>query len=636
MGTITKGLIGKEDLAIQVTEGYPTETFDRTSSAGGTNTITKSPNIYKYLPGEVNARYYGDNTTSHATLSAAITAQGSNTRTIVLEPGTWTLTSALTIPSNIILKPLPGAVLDRVTFNLTINKLAPTGPFYWIDDTDSGTFALSAAATDWVYAEWFGVNTTPGTTDMTDAITSAINTNRHVRLLDTKYGHTGGLSVNNFGQIFEGSGKNDTISSDVSGTRLVKLSGTTDDLTQTGDYSIVRNLTIDNNSLGGDGLYVTSHYSTTSNINIVNQGATGYSLHSYSGNIANFDSISGYNMKVDTTLYSNFRHIWMVGGIGGYVLHVTACEKLTFDFFGFENSLDDVSIYVDTSYNVDFNGVKFESLTKYTDALIKVMTACRGINFKGVALGDTGDQDQELFILDGCFDISIRDLDIKDNAAAAVTAGRNMVVLKDTPRGIIIENVWIKVQNTFNFITASGTVGNNVYISNVVYQTGIGTNVWDTNRVTSINSNLLQTFGATGDAYIFINNSGNVNTNNLSSGDSITLIHCNNFTDAGGIACKIQQGLISSYQTVASHASLSALPNVGDVFYVTGTVNITSIGPVRAGREMTLLFAGILDVTHGNNLVLAGAANFTTAAGSTIRLLCNGTNWYEVSRSTNS
>ena len=46
-----------------------------------------------------------------------------------------------------------------------------------------------------------------------------------------------------------------------------------------------------------------------------------------------------------------------------------------------------------------------------------------------------------------------------------------------------------------------------------------------------------------------------------------------------------------------------------------------------------MIFDDVLTVTDGGNLKLAG--NFVTALGSTITLVCDGTNWYEISRSAN-
>jgi hypothetical protein len=51
------------------------------------------------------------------------------------------------------------------------------------------------------------------------------------------------------------------------------------------------------------------------------------------------------------------------------------------------------------------------------------------------------------------------------------------------------------------------------------------------------------------------------------------------------------------------------------------------------GQMVTLVFAGALTFTDGSNLKLAG--NFGTSADDTITLVCDGTNWYEVTRSAN-
>lgn len=82
---------------------------------------------------------------------------------------------------------------------------------------------------------------------------------------------------------------------------------------------------------------------------------------------------------------------------------------------------------------------------------------------------------------------------------------------------------------------------------------------------------------------------------------------------------------------VASAAALS-LPWHTPAVKVTGTTGITSIpaAQTQKGREVTLIFTGALTVTSGSNLILNG--NFTTAANSVLRLLSDGTNWYEVSR----
>lgn len=80
---------------------------------------------------------------------------------------------------------------------------------------------------------------------------------------------------------------------------------------------------------------------------------------------------------------------------------------------------------------------------------------------------------------------------------------------------------------------------------------------------------------------------------------------------------------------VASASSLT-LGDDGNFFDITGTTTITSITAKSAGTIVLLQFDGILTVTDGSNLKLAG--NFTTAAESTLTLVCDGTNWFEISR----
>jgi hypothetical protein len=80
-------------------------------------------------------------------------------------------------------------------------------------------------------------------------------------------------------------------------------------------------------------------------------------------------------------------------------------------------------------------------------------------------------------------------------------------------------------------------------------------------------------------------------------------------------------------------ATTTTLGNDGNFFDITGTTTITSIASKAAGTVVRLQFDGILTLTDGSNLKLAG--NFVTAAESTITLVSDGSNWYELSRSPN-
>jgi hypothetical protein len=87
-------------------------------------------------------------------------------------------------------------------------------------------------------------------------------------------------------------------------------------------------------------------------------------------------------------------------------------------------------------------------------------------------------------------------------------------------------------------------------------------------------------------------------------------------------------------ETIAS-ANQIAPPLLATVVSITGTNSIASIlAETRdTGRTLTLIFSGALTVIDGSNLKLNG--NFVTSNTSTLVLVCDGTNWYELSRSIN-
>lgn len=89
------------------------------------------------------------------------------------------------------------------------------------------------------------------------------------------------------------------------------------------------------------------------------------------------------------------------------------------------------------------------------------------------------------------------------------------------------------------------------------------------------------------------------------------------------------------FSTVASAGTLT-LPTVGEMFSVTGSTTVTTITASWAGRRVVLVWAAsaTFDVTDGSNLKLATSLT-TAVADSTLDLICDGTNWYELGRSVN-
>ena len=95
----------------------------------------------------------------------------------------------------------------------------------------------------------------------------------------------------------------------------------------------------------------------------------------------------------------------------------------------------------------------------------------------------------------------------------------------------------------------------------------------------------------------------------------------------------IQQKQTTVAYTIAS-ATQPRISPAATFVVVTGTTNISGIYATFAGHQITLKFAAALVVIDSAiNLQLAG--HFTTAANSTITLVCDGATWFEVCRSIN-
>lgn len=92
---------------------------------------------------------------------------------------------------------------------------------------------------------------------------------------------------------------------------------------------------------------------------------------------------------------------------------------------------------------------------------------------------------------------------------------------------------------------------------------------------------------------------------------------------------------VGAFLKGADVASAGTITATGNSFHVTGTTTITSVSGtfIEAGSVVTIIFDGALTFTDGSNLKLAG--NFSTTADATITLQYDGTNWYEITRSTN-
>lgn len=122
------------------------------------------------------------------------------------------------------------------------------------------------------------------------------------------------------------------------------------------------------------------------------------------------------------------------------------------------------------------------------------------------------------------------------------------------------------------------------------------------------------------------------------SGDSNVTTSGNAFDGVAGAKVSVTgtNNRINDYIeniTVASAATLGA-NEVSDVWVVTGTTTINNIDTSWSGREITIRFSTSCDVTETGNLVLS-SSTFSATSSDILKLVCIGSNWFEVSRSAN-
>ncbi|MCR4307647.1 MAG: right-handed parallel beta-helix repeat-containing protein [Candidatus Berkelbacteria bacterium] len=121
-------------------------------NAAGTTIYTRDNLYFEFSPSDdIDALQYSPFTFTQATIEAALTAIGTvNKVTLLLRPGNWVILTALAFPTNVTLK-------------------MPAGAYF------SGAAVTSALITGIkeTTPSMFGINTIPGTTDMTTAIQAA-------------------------------------------------------------------------------------------------------------------------------------------------------------------------------------------------------------------------------------------------------------------------------------------------------------------------------------------------------------------------------------------------------------------------------------------------------------------------------
>jgi hypothetical protein len=102
---------------------------------------------------EVFAISYNGGTLSHVAINQAITAIGSDVKTLVVTPGTWPMSNHVTVPANITLRIQPGAVIDHTAGVLTVNGPLDAPGQMWLDNFEYPNLVFGKKVGP-VYADW--------------------------------------------------------------------------------------------------------------------------------------------------------------------------------------------------------------------------------------------------------------------------------------------------------------------------------------------------------------------------------------------------------------------------------------------------------------------------------------------------
>lgn len=194
--------------------------------------------------------------------------------------------------------------------------------------------------------------------------------------------------------------------------------------------------------------------------------------------------------------------------------------------------------------------------------------------------------------------------------------------------GVFVDDAeWVEINNLGANAGLGAGTGEAIYLKNVENVT--------IKDVLAIKANYATTQTARFEACNSVNIDGYTHANGALTIETTSATKRLKMRNAVGVSVvNTANSFLDLDQAMPTTASAAALAPKGKTTHVTGTTNITSIDTtnLKPGDTFTLIFDGILTVTHGNNIKLDGGANFTTAAHSMLKLEYDGTNCYEISR----
>lgn len=623
--SIEKGLLANEDI------NFGVGTFTRKGRTGFPITVTQVSDLIAGTSGPlIDARRY-------TLFTDAVAAAVGKT---LLVAAAVSLNANTTIGVSISLLVLQSGVISANGFTLTIDGPRIGDPNHqWLSGFAAGEVIINPGRNKEVYPDYWNVNTTPGTTDMTTAIKCALASRAPVQLLGTTYGHTGGLQLGVASRVLKGVSigyESGVYSIPQVGTILKKLSGTLDSLTVLqSPYTVLEDITFDGGSLGGRQVYTYASSASGNRLRFQNQGGTDYAFH-YSGNTSIYTELEFADgcyggLKCDTTvngLYVIFNRV-SFGAMNdaGFGLLINGGAKITVNGLQMDSIEGAVKL---TGYlqNVTINNLSLECEPTTVSPIIidGTGTTMENVSINGIRIYENGSAavpSPPIIKIKEAKTIKLNDFYFLRNNADVST-----IIELDNVENLAINGVTVSNNISGTKFIECITACDRVSVSNTENHAGIPYNIWKGTRVSVKNSDFKQTFLAPSNYITCENVSGEINTTNATQ--PFSAISCSNVNDVAQIVgvikynSKFSAHKNASNQIIATGAAQkltfgTELYDYGADYDTTNSKWTPGVGGI-AHIDVTALWTSGVDLAEYSLYIYKNGAALVIST-----LTCNGT-----------
>lgn len=575
----------------------------------------------------------------YASLDAAVTAIGA-TKTDLLINTTVVTTATTTVPANINLRFAAGGLITvNTTVTLTLNSLPIAPPSMKIFDlVGTGAILFGTSVASEIYPNQFGAKG-DGVTDDSAAINAAINSaptpatqgtfgkGNIIRFLDGVYLVGSGIINNGKKVSFVGSGFDVTTLKKNVNMDLIKV----DSFFR---YQSIRDMTLDGNAKTGAVIYLnTPNNWEIEDVRVINNG--GVATTDTDAALYFTQATVGYMKNI--MLHNNIRNGFF-DRINVFRIHtLEILDGTVYDDMEFLDATDTQIVGVSFSTGTTNGGMAFKGCinvsiknvyVEHTHSVNVLTVGDTGKPVKGFSLenvnitraGTTASPKATIFVQLSSLGINIKNVFVTaTNTVGAHTGG--WIEIAEV-KNVLVQNVTAQSMNTVvsaaDLIKTSSVGPDYLTIENVYEEStgGVASMTIKADNLRIANSNVNTTI-TTGSTNVILENYTGTLTDNSTAQVS-----------------RINAGFISTFKSVAATDPL--VLGAGNVFLVTAgaaTVNSIAAADRIAGREVTLILGAA--VTFNDTIDLKLAGNFVGTTEGVLVLKCDGSRFYEASRSAN-